>query len=89
MSRINNPDNDIMIAQQEKDLRHPERPQPDQARSVQEETAEERLETDLISNEGIGAAAYSRRPKSETEQALDRARSTAREQENLGRRRRS
>lgn len=89
MSNISNPDDDLMAAQQEKDLRHPTKSQPEKAKSLRRETFEERIETDLTSNEGIGAAVFSERPKSETEEALERARRKVREHADIGRRRRS
>lgn len=88
MSSISTPDYGLM-AQQEKDLRHAGKSQPKQAKKLEGETAAEKVETDLISNERVGAAAWLGRRKSETEQALERARGTAREQECLGRRGRS
>jgi hypothetical protein len=87
MSRMTNPDNDMLIAQQERDLGHAERSQPDAARSREGETPEERIEADIFSNKGIGLAVEPGRRKSETEKALERARGKAREQESLGRRR--
>lgn len=88
MSRINNPDNDLMTAQQEQDLRHALDSQPERAKKREGETVDEKVETDLISNEGIGTSAYLGRRKSETEEALERARQRAREQAPKGRRRR-
>lgn len=80
MSNISNPDDELMTAQQEKDLGHAVKPQPERAKSLEHETVDEKIETDLISNEGLGTAAYLRQRKSETEQALERARQKAREQ---------
>lgn len=85
MPNVSNPDNDLMTAQQERDLRHPLDTQPEQARKRKIATADEKIETDLISNEGVGLA-FDGRPKSETEQAMERARAKAREQAPRGRR---
>ena len=88
MPNVSNPDDELMTAQQAKDLRHPLDSDAKQVRKQQNETAGERIEADVRSNEGIGAAAFAERRKSETEEALERARRAAREQVPTGRRRR-
>lgn len=84
MSRMTNPDNDLMIEQQERDLHHAGQSQPERAKRLEDETDAEKIESDAIANDGLGGA-YREQDKSETEEALERARGTAREQVKPGR----
>lgn len=79
MPNVSNPDDDLMTAQQEKDLRHAKRSQPERARKREGETVAENVETVI----------HLGRRGSETEQALERARGKARAQAGAGRRGRS
>jgi hypothetical protein len=65
--------NDAKTAQQERDLRHGARSQPENAKDTEGETSAERVESDVRSNDGIGGV-FRGRVKSETEEALQRTR---------------
>lgn len=66
------PEDDIMDEQQARDLGHATKSQPQQAKDLEKETPEERIEKDTRANRGIGALIPSDR-ESETAKALKRA----------------
>ncbi|WP_309083839.1 hypothetical protein [Chelativorans sp.] len=66
------PEDDMMDAQQSKDLGHPTKPQPDQAKDAGKEGPAEQIEDDVRANRGLGTQTRPRE-KSDTEKAMERA----------------